>query len=97
MGLLATTFPALAGETLFTNGPQEHEGTSYYWIAEWKLEVTLPADVAADDRFEVLFGSKGPAKRTLRYSYKVLHNDRPSQHYGLDELVTLQPIASPHF
>jgi len=31
--------------------------------------VTLPEDVAAEDRFEVLFGSKGPDKRTLRFTY----------------------------
>jgi len=60
---------AAAGETLFTTGPQEHEGTKYYWLAEWKLEVTLPTDVADNDRFEVLFGSKGPDKRTLYYAY----------------------------
>ncbi len=54
---------------LFTSGPQEFEGTRYFWLAEWKLEVTLPDDVAADDRFEVLFGSKGPAKRTMHYEY----------------------------
>ncbi len=70
--IFATTSLASAGETIFTTGPQQHEGISYYWLAEWKLEVTLPPDVAADDRFEMLFGSKGPDKRTLFYEY----NDR---------------------
>jgi len=67
--LLATASLAPAAETLFTAGPQEFEGTSYFWLAEWKLEVTLPEDVAPDDRFEVLFGSKGSAKRTLHFEY----------------------------
>ena len=57
------------GETLFTSGPQEFGGRRYYWLAEWKLEVTIPDDVAADDRLEVLFGSKGPDKRTLWFEY----------------------------
>ena len=60
---------ASAAEVLFTDGPQEYEGTKYFWLAEWKLDVTLPPDVAPDDRFEVLFGSKGPDKRTLYYEY----------------------------
>ncbi len=67
--VFATVSLAPAAETLFCSGLQEFEGTSYYWLAEWKLEVTLPEDVAADDRFEVLFGSKGPAKRTMHYQY----------------------------
>lgn len=67
--ILATVSLAPAAETLFTAGPQEFEGTSYFWLAEWKLEVTLPEDVAPDDRFEVLFGSKGSAKRTLYFEY----------------------------
>ena len=67
--IFAVASLASAGETLFTNGPQKHEGTRYYWLAEWKLEVTLPNDVSDDDRFEVLFGSKGPARRTLYYEY----------------------------
>jgi hypothetical protein len=58
-----------AGETLFTSAPQRFAGQNYYWLAEWKLEVTLPDDVAADDKLEVLFGSKGPDKRTLYYQY----------------------------
>jgi len=58
-----------AAETLFTAGPHEIAGKNYYWLAEWKLEVTLPADVADDDRFEVLFGTKGSAKRTMYYEY----------------------------
>ncbi len=44
-------------------------GQKYYWLAEWRLEVTLPDDVAADDRFEVLFGTKGPLKRTMGFEY----------------------------
>ena len=46
-------------------------GTKYYWLAEWKLEVkvTLPEDVGDGDRFEVLFGSKGPQRRNLYYEY----------------------------
>ena len=61
---------ASAGETLFdSTGPQEFGGQRYYWLAEWKLEVTLPDDVTADDRLEVLFGSKGPDKRTLHFDY----------------------------
>ena len=35
---------APAGETLFTSGPQEFTGQKYYWLAEWKLEVTLAGD-----------------------------------------------------
>jgi len=60
---------ASAGETRFTKGPQELDGTRYYWLADWKLEVTLPDDVAPGDRLEVLFGSKGPKKRTLFYEH----------------------------
>jgi hypothetical protein len=60
--VLAAASGASAAETLFTSGPQEIGGQKYYWLAEWRLEVTLPDDVAADDRFEVLFGSKGPLK-----------------------------------
>ncbi len=66
--LLGTT-PTLAGETLFSNGPQEFAGQRYYWLAEWKLEVTLPDDVAATDSLEVLFGTKGTAQRTLYFQY----------------------------
>ncbi len=65
--LFATASLASAAETLFTSGPQEFGGRKYYWLAEWKLEVTLPDDVAPDDRLEVFFGSKGPGKRTLHY------------------------------
>ena len=60
---------ASAAEVLFADGPQEFQGRRYYWLAEWNLDVTLPHDVAPDDRFEVLFGSKGLDKRTLRYEY----------------------------
>lgn len=67
LALLAVVSWASAGETLFTSGPQEFAGRKYSWLAEWKLEVTLPEDVAANDRLEVLFGSKGPNKRTLYY------------------------------
>jgi hypothetical protein len=69
LGLFLATSAAQAAETLFTSGPQEFAGQKYYWLAEWKLEVTLPGDVAAGDRFEVLFGSKGPAKRTMGFQY----------------------------
>lgn len=67
--VLATLSVASAGETLFTSGPQEFAGQKYYWLAEWKLEVTLPDDTALGDRFEVLFGSKGAGKRTLYFDY----------------------------
>lgn len=67
--IVATTSPASAGETLFTAGPQEYAGTKYYWLAQWKLEVTLPEDVGEGDRFEVLFGSKGPQERTMYHEY----------------------------
>jgi len=60
---------ASAAEILFTAGPQEMAGQKYYWLAEWRLDVTLPEDVAADDRFEVLFGTKGPLKRTMGFEY----------------------------
>ncbi|MDP7304177.1 MAG: hypothetical protein QGG09_13820, partial [Pirellulaceae bacterium] len=60
---------ASAGETLFTSGAHELDGQRYYWLAEWKLEVTIPSDVASSDRFEVLFGSKGEQPRTLSYKY----------------------------
>ena len=60
---------ASGAETLFTSGPQEYQGHKYYWLAQWKLEVTLPEDVAPDDQFEVFFGSKGRGKRTLQYEY----------------------------
>ena len=46
--------------SLHLRAAEEYRGTKYYWLAEWKLEVTLPTDVAPQDRFEVLFGSKGP-------------------------------------
>ncbi|MHC4743789.1 MAG: hypothetical protein ACYS8Z_17880 [Planctomycetota bacterium] len=67
--VLVTVAVASAGEILFTSGPQEFGGRKYYWLAEWKLEVTLPEDTARDDRFEMLFGSKGAAKRTLYFEY----------------------------
>ena len=60
---------ASAGEVLFTSGPQEFAGQKYYWLAEWKLEVTFPEDTVLNDRFEVLFGSKGAGKRTLYFDY----------------------------
>lgn len=68
MGICAVTWAAFASEVLFTDGPQEFSGRKYYWLAEWKLEVTLPEDAASGDRFEVLFGSKGRDKRTLYYT-----------------------------
>jgi hypothetical protein len=58
---------ASGAETLFTAGPHEFAGTKYYWLADWKLEVTVPADVGPEDRLAVLFGSKGPNKRTLYF------------------------------
>jgi len=67
--LFAMASVGSAAETLFPSGPQEHGGRNYYWLAEWKLEVTLPADVAAGDRLEVLFGSKGAARRTLYFEH----------------------------
>lgn len=67
--VLAAASFASAAETLFTSGPQEFAGQKYYWLAEWRLEVTLPDDVAADDRFEVLFGTKGPLKRTMGFEH----------------------------
>ena len=67
--VLAAGSSGLAGEVLFTGGPHEHEGVKYYWLAEWKIEVTLGDDIAAGDRLEVLFGSKGPGKRTIHYTF----------------------------
>jgi len=67
--MAATASTARAAETLFTDGPQEYEGRKYFWLAEWKLDVALSPDVAPGDRLEVLFGSKGPDKRTLFYEY----------------------------
>ena len=69
VGVLAVVSIASAGETMFTSGPQEFGGRKYYWLAEWKLEVTLPDDVGTNDKLEVLFGSKGSRKRTLHYEY----------------------------
>lgn len=66
--LLSASF-ASAGEILFSDGPQEFADTPYYWLAEWKLEVTLPDEIADDDRLEMLFGSKGPDKRTLYFQH----------------------------
>jgi hypothetical protein len=57
-----------AGEILFTGGADKHGGMKYYWLAEWRIEVTLPGDLTAGDRLEVLFGSKGTAKRTIHYT-----------------------------
>jgi len=68
--MLAITASVVSGgETLFTSGPQEFAGQEYYWLAEWKLETTVPEDTVADDRFEVLWGSKGTGKRTLYFEY----------------------------
>lgn len=67
--LLILAFSTLAAEVLFKDGPQEYQGRRYYWLAEWRLEITLPDDVAKGDRFEVLFGSKGPNKRTVFFDY----------------------------
>lgn len=69
LGICLVASFASGGEVLFTSGPQEFGGRKYYWLAEWKLEVTLPDDVAAGDKLEVLFGTKGPAKRTLHFQY----------------------------
>jgi hypothetical protein len=67
--VLAILSVVSAEETLFTSGLQEFAGQKYYWLAEWKLEVTLPDDTDSDDRFEVLFGSKGEGKRTLYFEH----------------------------
>lgn len=69
MATVGVVSVASGGETLFTSGPREYEGRSYYWLAKWKLEVTLPPDTAPTDRVEVLFGSKGASKRLLCYEY----------------------------
>ena len=70
MILIVIASIASGGERLFTSGPQEFAGRRYYWLADWKLEVTLPKDTAEDDRFEVLFGTKGSDKRTLYFEYE---------------------------
>lgn len=67
--LLHAAFAASAAEVLFTDGPQEFGGRKYYFLAEWKLDVTLPDDVAPDDRFEVFFGTKGLTPRTMFFDY----------------------------
>ena len=69
LSLITAASLATAAETRFNAGPHEHDGTKYYWLADWKLEVTLPPGVAEDDRFEVLFGTKGSARRTMYYQY----------------------------
>lgn len=56
-----------AGEVLFSRGTDEYEGRRYYWLAEWRLEITVPSDVEVEDRLEVLFGSKGEYPRELRF------------------------------
>jgi len=61
---------ASAGETRFSSGPEEFAGHRYYWLAYWRLEVAIPDDAAPDDRFEVLFGTKGPEKRLLVFEYQ---------------------------
>jgi len=40
--IFATASLVAAGETLFTAGPHDHEGTTYCWLAEWKQEGMLP-------------------------------------------------------
>jgi hypothetical protein len=60
---------AVAVETLFVDGEDAYEGRKYYLLSRWDVEVTLPPDVGAEDRFEVLFGNKGPTKRRLYYEY----------------------------
>ena len=67
--LVAAAPNVSAAELLFSAGPQEYEGRNYYWLAEWQLEITIPQDASPDDTFEVLFGSKGPDKRTLQYEH----------------------------
>ena len=67
--VLASASLAPAAEVLFSQGPHEIANTKYYWLAEWKIEITLPEDVAAGDTLELLFGTKGPEKRTLHYQY----------------------------
>ncbi|MFH1924202.1 MAG: hypothetical protein ABIP48_30475 [Planctomycetota bacterium] len=69
LGVFAAASLVSGGEILFTEGPQEFAGRKYYWLAEWKLEVTLPDDLAEGDKLEVFFGSKGPSKRPLYYQY----------------------------
>ena len=57
----AAGLPASASEVLFTEGPHEHAGRKYYWLAEWKIEVTLPDNVAPGNRFAAnAFNSVGP-------------------------------------
>lgn len=68
--LLVGTWATSPAEVLFSDGPQEYAGTRYYWLAEWKIDITLPPDVSPDDRLEVLFGTKGPDRRTLFYEYE---------------------------
>ena len=79
---------ASAGQTMFTSGPQEFAGQKYYWLAEWKLEVTIPDDTDSDDRFEVLFGSKGAGKRTLYFEYDGKSDS--FSHVAQDEFVWIQ-------
>ncbi len=66
---LSCSRASVAGETHFDNGPEEFAGKHYYWLAEWKLEVTLPADLQPTDRLEILFGTKGDQPRTLHFEY----------------------------
>jgi hypothetical protein len=68
--LLVATL-ASADTVLFDSGPQEYASRKYYWLAQWQLELTLPADVGGQDKLEVLFGSKGPEKRTLYFTCDV--------------------------
>jgi hypothetical protein len=86
--VLAILSVVSAGETLFTSGPQEFARQKYYWLAEWKLEVTLPDDTDSNDRFEVLFGSKGAGKRTLYFEY----NGKPGSmsHVGQEGFAWVQ-------
>ncbi len=68
-GVLMLVASAAGGEILFESGPQNYAERNYYWLAEWKLEVTLPDDVAASDEVEVLFGSKGTTPRAMFVTY----------------------------
>jgi hypothetical protein len=68
--VLATASAMGTVETLFVDGEHEFEGQRYYLLSRWDLEVTLPPDIAPGDRFEVLFGTKGPNKRRLYYEYE---------------------------
>lgn len=93
--MLASVQIASAGELPFQDAPQEFEGRRYFWLAEWKLDITLPQDVGADDRLEILFGSKGPEKRTMLFDYEgrsgALSEVRPSPYEWM--AVPIAPLA----